>query len=152
MSRPIVWPGITIKIRVGCGNLYVTVNSNEEGSPQEVFVTLGKSGGCAAVIMEALARVTSLYLRSGCDPHELTEHLRNLLCPEPRLVAPMLGLDKGIQVRSCPDAMGMALQWVLNGKVEWPKPIGPGMLWDKQISVKEVVEVDRVEEINVEDA
>jgi ribonucleoside-diphosphate reductase alpha chain len=34
------------RIRMGYGNMYVTINFDEEGRPFEVFSALGKAGGC----------------------------------------------------------------------------------------------------------
>lgn len=46
-ERPEVLYGETRQRMTGCGKLYVTCNKTPKGSLNEVFVTMGKAGGCA---------------------------------------------------------------------------------------------------------
>ncbi len=104
--RPRVTQGITEKVRIGCGNLYVTVNYDEQGIC-EVFTNLGRAGGCPSQ-SEATSRLVSMALRAGMEPQTLIGQLRGIRC-----LATMRRKDSGVQVLSCPDAIGRVLEKVL---------------------------------------
>ncbi len=101
-ERPDVISGSTEKMITGCGNLYITLNHDNQGL-FEIFTQMGKSGGCAAAQSEAIARLVSLALRSGVNPEAIVKNLRGIRCSNPTW-------GKGGMVLSCPDAMGLAVE------------------------------------------
>ena len=80
--RPAITRGRTERMRTGEGNLYVTINEDEQGLC-EVFTTIGKAGGNAAAQSEAISRLISLCLRSGVDPREIVNQLKGISGPTP---------------------------------------------------------------------
>lgn len=103
--RPMVTTGQTVRIKTGCGSLYVTINGDEQGIC-EVFTTIGKAGGCAGAFSEATARLISLALRSGVEPQQVVKQLKGIRCPHPIW-------QEGQQVLSCPDAIAQVLDLYL---------------------------------------
>jgi len=101
-TRPEITKGMTRKIETGCGNLYITINYDEEG-PFELFTTMGKVGGCASAQLEAVARLVSLGLRSNIDIDTIVKQLRGIRCPSPMW-------HKGEMVTSCADAVAKSLE------------------------------------------
>jgi len=101
--RPEVIIGTTTKVATGCGNLYVTINVDEEGRPFELFTQMGKAGGCAASQLEAIGRLVSLAFRSGIEVKSIIEQLRNIRCPSP-------SWEKGQRIFSCADAIARVIE------------------------------------------
>ncbi|MEM1486292.1 vitamin B12-dependent ribonucleotide reductase [Oscillospiraceae bacterium PP1C4] len=99
--RPDVTCGLTERMKIGCGNLYVTVNYDETGIC-EVFTSTGKAGGCPSQ-SEATARLVSIALRSGISTDEILEQLRGIRCPSTIRHA-------GMKCTSCPDAIARVIK------------------------------------------
>ncbi len=101
--RPDITTGFTEKVRIGCGNLYITVNYDETGIC-EVFTNTGRAGGCPSQ-SEATSRLVSVALRSGMDVKAIVEQLKGIRCPSTIR-------QKGLKVLSCPDAIGRLIEKV----------------------------------------
>ncbi len=100
-QRPSMLKGRTIKMDCPLGDLYVTVNEDDDGNPFEVFCTLGKAGGAAMADSEAIGRLVSLSLRSGIPITAVRDQLRGISCDR----AVGIGPNK---VLSAPDAIAQA--------------------------------------------
>ena len=99
------------KVATGCGNLYITINVDDKAFPFEVFIQMGKAGGCAASQLEAIGRLVSLALRSGVENSKIIEQLRGIRCPSP-------SWEKSGRIFSCSDAIARVLELRLgNGKM-----------------------------------
>jgi ribonucleoside-diphosphate reductase, adenosylcobalamin-dependent len=101
--RPDITTGFTEKVGIGCGNLYITVNYDDNGIC-EVFTNTGRAGGCPSQ-SEATSRLVSVALRSGMDVKSIVEQLKGIRCPSTIR-------QKGLKVLSCPDAIGRLIEKV----------------------------------------
>ena len=115
-TRPAELRGKTKKTRVGCGNLFVTMNVSPDGRLREIFCNMGKTGGCASALCEALGRLISLVLRCGIEPHEIVKQLAGIRCHSP------VGLGPA-KVLSCADAIARVISAEIgfssgNGRIE----------------------------------
>lgn len=99
--RPTQQKGDTSRKKTGCGYLYLTDHIDAEYP--EFFLRLGKTGGCAAAFLTALAKVSSLALRAGVTKEDLIRIWKDIRCPQPMW-------DGSVQVLSCPDAVAKMLE------------------------------------------
>jgi ribonucleoside-diphosphate reductase alpha chain len=101
-ERAKVTTGFTERIRTGCGNIYITINTDDTGIC-EVFSHLGKAGGCATAQLESSCRLVSLALRSGIPVDTVAKQLKGIRCPS-------IAWDNGKSVLSCADAIATVLE------------------------------------------
>jgi ribonucleoside-diphosphate reductase alpha chain len=102
-KRPEMIKGSTRLMHTGCGNLYVTINADDEGHLFELFTSMGKAGGCAASQSEAIGRLVSLAFRSNIEPDEVVKQLKGISCHEP-------AWHSSGKILSCSDAIAKALE------------------------------------------
>jgi ribonucleoside-diphosphate reductase alpha chain len=96
--RPAITHGSTAKKPTSCGDLYLTINEDDQGRPFEVFANMGKAGGCEASQNEATGRLISLALRAGVEPDAIVKQLIGIRCNKP------FGLGDN-RVESCSDGI-----------------------------------------------
>lgn len=101
-QRPDVMQGITYKMNTAYGNLYVTINEDQQG-PFEVFAQMGKAGGFFSAQTEAITRLISLSLRSNVAIEEIIEQLKGIRGPD-------VSFSDGGVVFSLPDAVAKVLE------------------------------------------
>jgi ribonucleoside-diphosphate reductase alpha chain len=101
-QRPDVMQGITYKMNTAYGNLYVTINEDEQGA-FEVFAQMGKAGGFFSAQTEAITRLISLALRSNVAIEEIIDQLKGIRGPD-------VSFSQEGMVFSLPDAVAKVLE------------------------------------------
>lgn len=101
-TRPDLMHGITYKMNTAYGNLYITVNEDEQG-PAEVFAQMGKAGGFFSAQTEAITRLISLSLRSNVAIEEIIQQLKGIRGPD-------VSFSSDGMVFSLPDAISKILE------------------------------------------
>src|SRR5690606_9544161 len=107
--RPNKLSGVTVRRKTPFGNAFITMNTDDDGNPFEVFITVGKAGSDLQADADGLARMISLTLRSTAPQNRLKmleliiDQLANLGG------ARTVGLGPS-RVSSLPDAVAGALQ------------------------------------------
>ena len=102
-DRPRSLPSTTTKLQTEIGSLFVTVSTDEDGKPFEVFGWLGKGGSFQHGVTELACRLISLHLRRGTPLEEVIDQIQGIQEMAPfwntlgdgRSV-PVLGLGDGI--------------------------------------------------------
>jgi ribonucleoside-diphosphate reductase alpha chain len=114
--RAEVLQGTTVKIKSGCGNMYTTLNRDDDNNLYELFCQIGKRGGCASAWSEALGRIITKAIRcEQLTADEVIRQLRGISCHQPVFAG------RHGKVLSCPDAIGKALEIYLKKDVSNPE-------------------------------
>ena len=75
--------GTTYKKEIGaCGRMYITINTDENGYPFEIFINTGKSGGCLQAQTQAIGRLISIGFRAGLGIKEIVAQISGITCQE----------------------------------------------------------------------
>ncbi|MFC1715339.1 vitamin B12-dependent ribonucleotide reductase [Candidatus Poribacteria bacterium] len=107
--RPSVTMGATRKVETAeCGDIYITVNEDDEGLC-EVFINMGRSGGCRSAQCEAIGVLISTAMRAGVDPRSVSKRLKGIRCASP-------SWQPGGPILSCADAIGKAMEQYMEEK------------------------------------
>lgn len=115
-KRAQVTEGTTTKYNIGnCGNLYVTVNEDEQGVC-EVFVNMG--GEECPPLSEAVGRLISLALRSGVNIEAVLKQIKDIKCTG-------CMSDENTIVLSCPNAIARTIQSKISEPEEHSKRVRP---------------------------
>ncbi len=121
-KRPEYLFGGTEKLVLGDYTVYITVNFDDLGIA-EVFCKVGKGGSDTQAAIAAISQLVCLTLQSAPDRDEaITILTRTLRGTEGK----SCGYNRGILVKSIPDAIGWALQGYPDSKgtkVEYVKGI-----------------------------
>ena len=83
--------GATYRIHMQNHNIYVIANKNNQGNLVEIFATVGESkkpnvhhtSGVEDSWAEGVAKIISLALRAGVDPHSIIRNLKNIPSDKP---------------------------------------------------------------------
>ncbi|MBI4030029.1 hypothetical protein HY373_02535, partial [Candidatus Berkelbacteria bacterium] len=107
-ARPPVLSGRTYRKKTPLGNVYITINRDEQGEPLELFATSGKAGSDVGALTEAVGRLVSFALRlpSPITPTKRAEMLIDQLIRIGGRGSVGFGPD---QILSIPDATARAL-------------------------------------------
>lgn len=106
--RPMMVHGATYQIDTPVGTAFVTINTDPQNQPLEIFINVGKAGSDVTAMAEALGRIVSLNLRmqSRVPASERARQVFNQLIGIGGSKALGFG-DK--RVRSLPDAVAKVL-------------------------------------------
>ena len=77
-DRPRSLPSTTTKLQTEMGSLFVTVSTDEDGEPFEVFGFLGKGGSFQHGVTELACRLISLHLRRGTPIEEIVDQIQGI--------------------------------------------------------------------------
>jgi ribonucleoside-diphosphate reductase alpha chain len=108
--RPEMLSGVTVKCTTPFGTAYVTMNSDENGYPFEVFITApGKAGSDLQADAEGLGRMVSLALRTTAPQNRLD--MLRLVIEQLKDIGGTSRVGFGpARVNSLPDALANVLQ------------------------------------------
>ncbi len=107
--RPNKLQGVTVNTNTPYGTAYITMNSDEQGNPFEVFIVApGKAGSDLQADAEGLGRMISLQLRTTAPENRLT--MLRLIIDQLQGIGGSRSVGFGAnRIMSLPDAVAQAL-------------------------------------------
>ncbi len=102
-DRKAVMSGKTARYRLGSGNVYITINMDDDGKPYEVFTVIGKAGGRDFAMAEGLSRMISIALQDGIDAKKIVKQLEHISCGDAQW-------NGGVMIKSVCDAIAKTLK------------------------------------------
>lgn len=96
--------GKTWEVVTGCGTIHCIINEKPAGTIFEVFIRLGKSGGCSSAQNEAVGRLISRALKHSVPVKEIIKDLVGISCHSPYTH------PDGTKTMSCADAISQCLK------------------------------------------
>lgn len=106
-SRNDILSGCTYKVNTGSGTMYITINSDNNGNPIELFATVGKAGSDVAAYTEAIGRLISILLQRRTGVDDIKKQLIGIAGANP-VFHKINGYKK---ILSVPDAIGKILEF-----------------------------------------
>ena len=82
-ARPRSLPSTTTRLQTEMGSLFVTLSTDEQGEPFEVFGWLGKGGSFQHGVTELACRLISLHLRRGTPVEEVIDQCQGIAEMQP---------------------------------------------------------------------
>lgn len=108
--RPEYIGGVTERMHTPFGKGFLTFNFDDKENPYETFINIGKGGEDILATMEGFSRILSAAVRVGIPPKYFIDQLKGI-GGKTQTTIPGEGW-----VRSLPDALGLAMEKVLNKK------------------------------------
>lgn len=106
--RPMVVTGATYQVQTPVGKAYITINTNGNNEPLELFMNVGKAGSDVTAMAEGLGRMVSLNLRFRSHVNSF-ERIRQVVYELSGIGGSRsVGFGKE-KVRSLPDAIAKVL-------------------------------------------
>jgi ribonucleoside-diphosphate reductase alpha chain len=124
--RPMMVQGATYEVKTPVGDAFITINTNGDGEPLEVFVNVGKAGTDVYAMAEGLGRILSLSLRlaSHVPPRERVKQIIYQL--QGIGGARSLGFGKD-RIKSLPDAVAKVLTMHFSQEKAQMQPAAPNV-------------------------
>jgi len=104
---------VRLKVKTGCGSMWLFLIYNEDGKLCEVFSQSGSSGGCQGMTI-ALTRMISTMLKANVDPYVIIEQLQSVKC-DVSVAAHKKDKEVG---KSCGDGIAKQMIKFLNGELK----------------------------------